>query len=742
MMNNSISNFATAFQAEHIKIKRKGIYLISVIIGLIIPLIVFIYTLFQDVDEVVKGLPYNHYLSFIEKNTPPFASFFFPLLIILTISRITQLDHKNGGWKLMETHPLSKFSIYFSKFAVVLIASFLAILSLVVFGGLFAWILTFTTELPANASTSFPMLGVIQIITRLFAASLLLSSLQYFISVLISSFVWPIAIGFIALLVSPILQSFGKNVDWNPFRILNNLSQTISGSDLGHWFVYTEYTSIICSVMVLYIGYQWYKFKTPRLAFVNKPIKWIKLVIVVSITIGSLSYVLMPRQMSDYKTTVLSGVIESDIPFKNVYLLDNIINDTLAVIPVIDGIFHRQFKKDIVLDYYTVRLDAKLSHTVFLGTGDSIYLESRFFNQKSDFTVSGTRLAENQMKNGPKMRFSMIRYQLQANRNLEKIERFARALYKEWEEQNDERVAFKTIDNYIPKSDFTERNKNLLAITYLNYWEDFVKKRTALYPNKQCEETTEIIKLKSQVSLIDESLLSSQEYFNYVSNQMIKGNSQDIDANTKSLLAISSLSNGAFKDKMLYKQLLKSLSEASSTSERTGLMAEFKDQLTNSNYLSKITYNHRVIESLSRGKIAPGFEGSTIDGASVSLSDLQGKYAIIDVWASWCGPCKRQAPFFEKYALKYKNENIQFVSLSVDADPKKWLIAVKSKANSVKQLLVKNASLLSKKYSINGIPHFILIDPDGNLVNTQMPFPSESAFEILIRKELKLADEV
>jgi DNA-binding beta-propeller fold protein YncE len=91
-------------------------------------------------------------------------------------------------------------------------------------------------------------------------------------------------------------------------------------------------------------------------------------------------------------------------------------------------------------------------------------------------------------------------------------------------------------------------------------------------------------------------------------------------------------------------------------------------------------------------------------------------------------------------AIKYKKENIVFLGLSSDQDAKKWYLDAKNKSKSVTHLLLENRILFSKDYNVNSIPRFILIDPDGKIYNADMPRPSDSAFEIIIRKALVLKD--
>ncbi len=114
---------------------------------------------------------------------------------------------------------------------------------------------------------------------------------------------------------------------------------------------------------------------------------------------------------------------------------------------------------------------------------------------------------------------------------------------------------------------------------------------------------------------------------------------------------------------------------------------------------------------------------------------------MLDVWATWCGPCKQESPYFEKIALKYKKQKVKFAAVSTDENIQKWYIAAKTKSKSVLQLHAFDLAAFSKDYDVVSIPRFILIDPNGNFVNAKMPSPSDPAFEMVLRKALQLPDE-
>lgn len=130
---------------------------------------------------------------------------------------------------------------------------------------------------------------------------------------------------------------------------------------------------------------------------------------------------------------------------------------------------------------------------------------------------------------------------------------------------------------------------------------------------------------------------------------------------------------------------------------------------------------------LMPGKPAPDFDMYTKDGKKVMLSDLKGKYVYFDVWATWCGPCKAEIPHLARVAeaLKGKN-NVEIISISVDADHKAWVTMIEEDQPQWKQFIVKDAfnSTLARSYNISGIPQFTLIDPDGKIIDVQAMRPS------------------
>ncbi|NND62223.1 MAG: redoxin domain-containing protein, partial [Flavobacteriaceae bacterium] len=144
-------------------------------------------------------------------------------------------------------------------------------------------------------------------------------------------------------------------------------------------------------------------------------------------------------------------------------------------------------------------------------------------------------------------------------------------------------------------------------------------------------------------------------------------------------------------------------------------------------------------ENLPAGTPSPVFvDYENHSGGTTSLTDLKGKYVYVDVWATWCGPCKAEIPFLKEVEKEYHDKNIEFVSISIDKakDHQKWIDMVNDKDLGGVQLYADNDwnSKFVKDYYIFGIPRFILIDPDGNVVTPDAPRPSNPKLRSMLNE--------
>lgn len=128
------------------------------------------------------------------------------------------------------------------------------------------------------------------------------------------------------------------------------------------------------------------------------------------------------------------------------------------------------------------------------------------------------------------------------------------------------------------------------------------------------------------------------------------------------------------------------------------------------------------------GKVAPNFTGTTPEGNTISLNDIKGKVTIIDFWAAWCAPCRRENPNVVKVYNKYHDKGLEIISVSLDGrtgqnNPKTaWVKAIeKDKLNwhHISSLTYFNEPA-ARLYSVNSIPATFILDENGVIVSKRL----------------------
>ena len=128
---------------------------------------------------------------------------------------------------------------------------------------------------------------------------------------------------------------------------------------------------------------------------------------------------------------------------------------------------------------------------------------------------------------------------------------------------------------------------------------------------------------------------------------------------------------------------------------------------------------------LSRpGKRSPGFRAPDVDGKEYTLADFRGKYVYIDMWATWCGPCKREMPYLKALEEEFKDAEIVFVGLSIDKDKAAWEDMMRQGELTGVQLYLGTGSRFQEGYRVEAIPRFILLDKEGVIISNDMSRPS------------------
>ncbi|MFW0737530.1 TlpA family protein disulfide reductase [Flavobacterium sp. T12S277] len=141
------------------------------------------------------------------------------------------------------------------------------------------------------------------------------------------------------------------------------------------------------------------------------------------------------------------------------------------------------------------------------------------------------------------------------------------------------------------------------------------------------------------------------------------------------------------------------------------------------------------------GKASPDFDYENHKGGKTKLSDLKGKYVYIDLWATWCAPCRAEIPYLQKIEEKYHGKNIEFVSVSIDKakDNEKWKKFVTDKKLGGVQLFADKdwESEFVTSYGVTGIPRFIIVDPKGNVLSSDAERPSSPELQTQLDALLK-----
>lgn len=117
-----------------------------------------------------------------------------------------------------------------------------------------------------------------------------------------------------------------------------------------------------------------------------------------------------------------------------------------------------------------------------------------------------------------------------------------------------------------------------------------------------------------------------------------------------------------------------------------------------------------------KGEPAPDFTLNTPEGVAVNLGDYQGKFVVLNFWATWCGPCKIEMPSLEALSRRFKAKNLEVVAISNDQFGATVVRPYVQAQNITFTVLLDQLLTVSNKYGVVGLPTTFLIDPQGNII--------------------------
>ncbi len=226
-------DFSKALKAEWVKQKGSGFVWLTLGAALFIPVIYTSMQFIEEVSDITNVGAKNPWFNIVENCAAGFGSMFFPVYLTIIAVRLAQMEHRNGGWKLIETQPISKLSIYSSKLLVALFFAAVCLFLLFVFSLMGGCLIMLIKTNSAYAKASIPFADLLRFFLRFFVSGLGILGLQYMVSVLISGFVWPFVIGLTATIGGLVLKGF--NVwSWWPYSAPSYTVSAPEGSVAGN----------------------------------------------------------------------------------------------------------------------------------------------------------------------------------------------------------------------------------------------------------------------------------------------------------------------------------------------------------------------------------------------------------------------------------------------------------------------------------------------------------------------------
>lgn len=149
-------------------------------------------------------------------------------------------------------------------------------------------------------------------------------------------------------------------------------------------------------------------------------------------------------------------------------------------------------------------------------------------------------------------------------------------------------------------------------------------------------------------------------------------------------------------------------------------------QANGNEYYDALKAEVKAMTKLAPGSPAPEISLAQPNGEVLSLSDLKGQYVLIDFWASWCGPCRRENPNVKKVYEKYHDKGFEILGVSLDKNRNAWLAAIEQDGLTWPHIsdLKYWSSAVVPEYNITGIPLTVLVDKEGNIVEKNLRGPA------------------
>ena len=285
---------------------------------------------------------------------------------------------------------------------------------------------------------------------------------------------------------------------------------------------------------------------------------------------------------------------------------------------------------------------------------------------------------------------------------------------------------------------FKTEQKRVISLQWASKKLSYKKYYTNL-GNGEIELSVNYFKFMEDIDINDPSFLEDNNSYNFLKTYVSSNVSTDFDHELLSNFDFiaRTFNSQTTKDKIAY-DLLKDFIKNEVLEDGDVIMEAYKSLQSDSIKYNELNDLRIEMATFSPGRPAFDFTYPNVNGDSISLSDFVGSLVYVDVWATWCGPCKREIPHLLELEKEYHGKNIIFLSVSVDEekDYDTWKNMLVEKEMGGVQLFASGWSKIAKDYKINGIPRFMLFDSNGNIINVRAPRPSNDGIRPLIDQHL------
>ncbi len=189
--------------------------------------------------------------------------------------------------------------------------------------------------------------------------------------------------------------------------------------------------------------------------------------------------------------------------------------------------------------------------------------------------------------------------------------------------------------------------------------------------------------------------------------------------------------------------IIEGVSPTSASATNEEIIALVKQLVKDNDLLNTLSKHIDLVNKLKAGQPFPALPALTdLNDKEVKYAHLplKGKLLFIDIWATYCPDCRKELPALEALQEDYKAQPITFVSISVDRDKEAWKAMVKEKKLGGIHLYAspETKELFKELYDLRSIPRYMLIDEKGNIINANLPMPSDKNLKELITEKLIL----